>query len=427
MSDYGLIGKKLGHSFSKIIHEKISDQSYDLIELDKQQFHTFMIKRKFKGINVTIPFKKDVMPYLDSIDEHALSIGAVNTVVQKQGKLYGYNTDYDGFAYMIDHHRIDLKDQKILVIGNGGAAAAIKAVCKDHQAKEIVCVSRHPQGDAISYDTVYANHRDATILINTSPVGMYPNVYAQAVDLCDFPECKAVIDVVYNPMITQLCLQAKEMGIPAISGLEMLIVQAIRAREHFLDQKLDHSVIEQVLSDLLLERMNFVLIGMPSAGKTTIGQLLSQRFQKDFIDLDQQIEQEAGQSIKEIFNTQGEDGFRILETQITKRFAAKENQIIACGGGIIKKKENIDALRLNGLLIYLDRKLELLMTKDPNRPLSRSKEAVEAMYHERKDLYEKYSHIRIENNNEPKQTVDQLMCLIHEKINDIAKTGGENI
>lgn len=427
MSDYGLIGKKLSHSYSKIIHEKLAAYTYDLIPLEEDQLDDFFKKKEFKGINVTIPYKKSVIKYLGTIDEHAKAIGAVNTIVNRNGKLYGYNTDYDGFDYMIKHHHICIQNQKILILGNGGAAAAVKAVCNDHKAKKILCVSRHPKEDAISYEDVYSYHRDVDVIINTSPVGMYPNIDAQAIDLNDFPKCTAVIDVVYNPICTKLCLQAREKGLLYTTGLEMLIVQAIRAKEHFLQTTTPQSVIDQILFDLLYEKINLVFIGMPSCGKSTIGKEVAALSHKKFVDLDQEIEKEAQKTIPEIFSSYGEEHFRKLETKITKKISADQNLIIACGGGIIKNEENIQALKLNGILIFLDRDLSQLETNDPTRPLSCSKLAVQTMYQERMPYYLQYSDIQIQNDENCHQVGKQCIQEAQDYIKDSIKKGGNNL
>ena len=417
MSEYGLIGKPLSHSFSKIIHEKLADYTYELMPLDEEDLDYFLRQKDFKGINVTIPYKKTVIPYLDFIDEHAKAIGAVNTIVNRD----------DGFDYMIQHHHVPIQNQKVLVLGNGGAAAAIKAVCRNHNAKQILCVSRHPKDDAISYKEVYTNHCDADIIINTSPVGMYPHIDEQAVDLNDFPKCKAVLDVVYNPICTKLCLQAREKGLLYAAGMEMLIVQAIRAKEHFLQDTTPQKVIDQILFDLLMEKTNLVFIGMPSCGKSTIGKKVAQLSQKKFIDLDDEIEKEAKKTIPEIFAESGEVVFRELETKVTKRISANQNLVIACGGGIIKNKINIDMLRLNGILIFLDRDLNQLVSNDPNRPLSSSQKAVEDMYHQRMPYYLQYSDIQIVNNTNLDKISQTSIQKVEDHIQDLICTGGKTI
>ena len=249
--DYGLIGEKLGHSFSKPIHEKLADYQYDLMPLTKGEFETFMENRDFKAINVTIPYKRAVIPYLDAIDDKAKSIGAVNTIVNKNGKLVGHNTDFSGFLYMVQHNNIVIKNKKVLVIGNGGAAQAIIAVVKHLNANELIIVDVIPGEGAITYEECFSKHLDCQIVINTSPVGMYPNVDKSPIDLTLFRHCEAVLDAVYNPLKTKLTLQAESLGIKGITGLEMLVGQAKYAVEFFLDKKIDDAVIDPIYQGLL--------------------------------------------------------------------------------------------------------------------------------------------------------------------------------
>lgn len=249
--DYGLIGEKLGHSYSKIIHEKLADYTYDLCPLSKEEFKDFMEKRKFKAINVTIPYKKDVIPYLKEMDESATAIGAVNTIVNKKGNLYGYNTDMPGFIYMVNQNKIQMKDKKVVVLGNGGAAQAIKAAVQKLGAREMIVVDIVPAEGVISYDECFAHHTDADILVNTSPVGMYPKVDASPVDLTAFPHCQAVLDVIYNPITTKLVAQARELGMIGVTGLEMLVAQALYAVEIFLQNNIPEEKIQEIYKEIL--------------------------------------------------------------------------------------------------------------------------------------------------------------------------------
>lgn len=244
--DYGLIGEKLGHSLSKPIHESLADYTYDIHPLTKEEFPIFMEEKTFQAINVTIPYKKDVIPYLDSMDDNAKAIGAVNTIVNTDGKLRGYNTDFSGFEYMVLRHGVELGNKKVIVLGNGGAAQAIKAVVRKHQAAEMILVDVVEDGESISYEECYASHTDADVIINTSPVGMYPNTDASPVDLTKFPNCKAVMDVVYNPLTTKLVAQAKELGMNGVNGLEMLVAQAKYAVEIFLGTSIDEERIQEI-------------------------------------------------------------------------------------------------------------------------------------------------------------------------------------
>lgn len=407
---YGLIGEKLGHSFSKEIHERIADYTFDLIPLSKDGFKDFMEKKDFTAINVTIPYKKDVIPYLDEMDEHAKAIGAVNTIVNKDGKLKGYNTDFTGFLYMVKKHNVHMQGKKVLVIGNGGASAAIQAVVKHEEAREMVIVDVVPGNGAISYDKMFSDHLDAEIIINTSPIGMYPRIGNAPIDITMFHMCEAVMDVIYNPILTRLCFEAQECNIKRVNGLEMLIAQAKQSVEFFLDKKIDDEIIDEIYQDMLQERCNIVLIGMPSAGKTTIGKMLEQRMGKEFIDLDDVIIKKAGMSIPEIFEKSGEAGFRAIETEVAIELAKCNNKIIATGGGTIKHKVNMDYLRQNGITIFIDRDVEKLISSDPNRPLSSSKEALQQMHEERRPLYQKYAAYVAVNNSDIEETVSEIEC-----------------
>ncbi len=416
---YGLIGEHLGHSFSKQIQtriaeiENVKDYDYQLVELDKEEFKEFMEKKDFKGINVTIPYKKDVIPYLDEMDESAKAIGAVNTIINVDGKLKGYNTDFGGFLYMVKAHNVHMEGKKVLIIGNGGACAAVKAVCKHENAKDIVIVSRSANRGAISYDEMYTSHLDADIVVNTSPVGMFPNIVNAPIDVSWFHKLECVLDVVYNPILTRLCFEAQEADIKRVIGLEMLIAQAKYAFEIFENMSFDDSIIDEIKKEMLKDRCNIVLIGMPSAGKTTIGKMLEEKLGKEFFDLDDMIIAKAGKSIPEIFQESGETGFRAIETEVAIEASKMNNKIIATGGGVVKHKVNMDFLRLNGITIFIDRDIDKLISSDPNRPLSSSKQALQQMYKERYPLYQKYAAYIAVNNANIEETVDDIVNTYH--------------
>lgn len=410
---YGLIGEKLGHSFSKDIHERIADYTFDLIPLSKEEFKTFMEKKEFTALNVTIPYKKDVIPYLDEMDEHAKAIGAVNTIVNENGRLKGYNTDFTGFLYMVKKHNVHMEGKKVLIIGNGGASAAIQAVVQHEQAGSMVIVDVVPGNGAISYDEMFSSHLDAEIIINTSPIGMYPRIGNAPIDISMFHKCEAVMDVIYNPILTRLCFEAQEMDIKRVNGLEMLIAQAKQSVEFFLDKSVDDQIIDDIYQDMLRERCNIVLIGMPSAGKTTIGKMLEDRMQKEFIDLDDVIIEKAGKSIPEIFEESGEAGFRAIETEAAIEVSKLNNKIIATGGGTIKHKVNMDYLRQNGITIFIDRDVDKLISSDPNRPLSKSSDALAKMHAERLPLYQKYAAYVAVNNSDIESTVTEIVEAYH--------------
>lgn len=417
---YGLIGEKLGHSFSKDIHERIADYTFDLIPLEKDDFKDFMERKEFAAINVTIPYKKDVIPYLDEMDEHAKAIGAVNTIVNTNGKLKGYNTDFTGFLYMVKKHNVHMANKKVLIIGNGGASAAIQAVVKHEQAKEILIVDVVKGNGAITYDEMFCNHLDAQIIINTSPIGMYPRIGNAPIDITMFHMCEAVMDVIYNPILTRLCLEAKERGIKHVNGLEMLIGQAKQAVEFFLNKKIPDDVIDEIYQDMLHERCNIILIGMPSAGKTTIGKMLAQRMNKEFVDLDDAIIKKAGMSIPEIFKVSGEAGFRVIETEVSIELAKCNNKIIATGGGTVKHKVNMNYLRQNGITIFIDRDINKLISSDPNRPLSSSREALQQLYTERSSLYREYASYIAVNNSDMEETVNDIEQAYRRILNESA-------
>lgn len=406
---YGLIGEKLGHSFSKEIHEQLANYTYDLIPLSKEELTTFMETKNFEAINVTIPYKKTVLPYIDVLDQTAKKVHSVNTIVNRNGKLYGFNTDYDGFVYMLKKHDISIQNKNVLILGNGGASVAIQAVITDLKPKTMVVVSRSASEGSISYEECYQMHYDAQVIINTSPCGMYPNNYDAPIDLDDFPTCEAVVDIIYNPLITPLCLQAKEKQIPFVMGLEMLIAQAKYAVEHFLNTQIEDRCIDFIYNSMMQKQMNLILIGMPSAGKTTIGKQLALKLNKNFIDLDEEIVASTKQSIPDIFASVQEQGFREIETKIAKTCAKYTNTVISCGGGIIKKKENMESLKQNGLCIFLNRDLTLLESADASRPLSSSKQAVTKLYEERLPLYISYSDFIIDNNGTIEETCNAII------------------
>lgn len=416
---YGLIGEHLGHSFSKQIQtriaeiENVKDYDYQLVELDKEEFKEFMEKKDFTGINVTIPYKKDVIPYLDEMDESAKAIGAVNTIINVDGKLKGYNTDFGGFLYMVKAHNVHMEGKKVLIFGNGGACAAVKAVCEHENAKAIVIVSRSSDRGAIGYDEMYTSHLDADIVVNTSPVGMYPNITNAPIDVSWFHKLECVLDVVYNPILTRLCFEAQEADIKRVIGLEMLIAQAKYTFEIFENMSFDDSIIDEIKKEMLKDRCNIVLIGMPSAGKTTIGKMLEEKLGKEFFDLDDMIIAKAGKSIPEIFQESGEAGFRAIETEVAIEASKMNNKIIATGGGTIKHKVNMDFLRLNGITIFIDRDVDKLISSDPNRPLSSSKLALQQMHKERYPLYQKYAAYVAVNNTNIEETVDDIVNAYH--------------
>ncbi len=376
---YGLIGEKLGHSFSKEIHAKIADYDYELLELAPDEVAPFLQKKDFLAINVTIPYKETVMPYLDVISEDAKKIGAVNTVVNRDGKLYGYNTDYYGAEMLIKSAELDPKGKKVLILGTGGTCKTLSAVVSDMGAREIVKVSRHV---GVTYEDAYAHHTDAEIVINTTPVGMFPHGEASPIDLSVFGKLEGVIDVIYNPLRTRFVQKAAEMGKKATGGLLMLAAQAVYASALFLGKERDDSLCEKAYRAVLREKQNVVLVGMPSSGKSTVGRALG----GEFFDSDEEIVRIAEKSIPEIFASEGEKVFRDREEEVLRTLSAKSGVVIATGGGAILREENLRALRSNGVIYFLDRPLEKL-TPTGDRPLSGDCEALKKRYEERYPLY----------------------------------------
>lgn len=384
---YGLIGQKLGHSFSKEIHEMLKSNPYTLTELEPEELDAFFKAKNFSAINVTIPYKTTVIPYLSHIDKSAKEIGAVNTIVNRDGELWGYNTDFYGLSTLIKHAKITLQNKKVAILGTGGTSKTALAVANFLGAKEILLVSRQAGEGVITYQELLKAHPDTQVLINTTPVGMYPNTEAAPVDISRFSNLSGVIDAIYNPLRTQLVLDAKRRGIPAEGGLYMLVAQAVRASELFLGCTYEPDTAERIYLELFKNTENIVLSGMPGAGKSTVGKLLANQMERAFFDLDEEIVRASGRTIPEIFATDGEPAFRELETRVLRELLANQKGIvIATGGGAVLKDENIDLLHRNGKIYFIDRPLgELLPTED--RPLASSKEDICKRYGER---YERY-------------------------------------
>lgn len=405
---YGLIGEKLGHSFSKIIHEQLADYTFDLIPLNREELHQFMTEKQFSGLNVTIPYKETVIPYLDEIDVHAQKIGAVNTIVNRDGKLYGYNTDFYGFRYMLEHNNIAIKDKKVLVLGKGGAAKAILAVLEALGAAEILTVYYKEHPDTITYENCYANHTDAEVIVNTTPVGMYPKVDDCPIDLSKFPHLTGVADIVYNPLRTQLIIEAEKRGIPAAGGLEMLVAQAKKAVEIFLDTKIADSRIDEINAGLLKERTSLVLIGMSGGGKTTLGKIAAIKLGKTFVDVDEEIIEKIGMPIADFFAKEGEAAFRAIETETLHALSSWNGLVISTGGGIIKNPVNLDYLKRNGRTIWIRRDPDLLQSGN-GRPLVPNQAAALKLYEERLPLYTAAAEAIAENNSSVEDGVEAIL------------------
>ena len=403
----GLIGRKLGHSYSCQIHHAIADYSYDLWELEPEQLAPFLQKGDFAGVNVTIPYKQQVIPYLDDLSDTARAIGAVNTIVNRSGRLYGDNTDLAGMIALIRRLGLELHGKKVLILGPGGTSKTARAAAQQLGAAEVYRLSRSGREDAVTYEEARRLHGDAAVLINTTPCGMYPAVEDCPLDPADFPRLEGVVDAVYNPLRTNLVLAARERGIPAQGGLYMLAAQAVYAGALFRGCQAAQADIDLAYHTVLRQVENIVLIGMPSAGKTTVGQLLARRTGKKFTDTDTLAEQRIGMTIADYFRTSGEEAFRAREQETVAEVSAVGGQIIATGGGAILRRENLTALRRNGLLVFLDRPIEQL-TATVDRPLASDREALRRRYEERYALYRAAADAYIKNDGSPEEAADQI-------------------
>ena len=383
---YGCIGEHLGHSFSKEIHNALADYEYIIHEIPRDMLADFARGRNFLGINVTIPYKELIMPYLDEIDEAARKIGAVNTVVNRGGRLYGYNTDFYGMTALVRHAGIDAYGKKVAILGSGGTSKTAGAVFAALGAREILRVSRTKSKDTVTYEELYSEHSDTEIIMNTTPLGMFPNTESAPVTLDGFGKLCGVLDAVYNPLKTKLVKDAEERGICASGGLYMLVAQAVRASEIFLDKTYSSDVLDAVYSKMLSQKQNIVLIGMPASGKSTVGKILSNKLSRELIDSDTVIVEDADMQIPEIFEKYGEEHFRRLEAEAIAKISKLTGSVIATGGGAILKPENVRRLSQNGKIYFLDRPLDsLIPTAD--RPTASSAELIKKRYEERYGIY----------------------------------------
>ena len=413
---YGLIGEKLSHSFSPEIHKKIGDYPYELKELSRNELDFFMTEKDFCAINVTIPYKKDVIPYLDVISDEARNIGSVNTVVNKNGVLYGFNTDFEGLkALVLRITNGENLSGKVIILGTGGASLTAVAVAKALCADEIITVSRSEKDGCVTYKQALDLHSDASFIINCTPVGTYPNDFEAPIDLSAFPSLKGVADAVYNPIRTPLIRQAKSLSIPCEGGLYMLVCQAVFAYGHFFENEVEIELADKIYAEILSEKENIVLVGMPSCGKTSIGKALSVTLRRPFYDSDDEVESEAGMSASEIFIRYGEPHFRFLESKVIKRLSSGvTGAVIATGGGAVLREENVDLLKGNGRLIFLDRSLDKL-TPTHDRPLSSDTEALVRRYKERYPIYQEVCDDSVDANGSVTEVAASIISKIKTK------------
>ena len=391
---YGLLGEKLGHSYSKEIHSLLADYEYELCEVNKEELDVLMRKKEFCAVNVTIPYKQTVIPYLDGISERAKSIGAVNAIVNRGGKLYGDNTDFAGMRALAIRTGADMNGKKVLIFGTGGTSKTAGAVAQSLGAREVYFVSRSKKDGAITYGEAAEKHADAQILINTTPVGMFPNIQGTPADISVFPELEAVLDAIFNPLRTELVLDAQARGIKADGGLYMLVAQAVYASALFLGKDADDKKTEDVYRRILNEKRNVFLIGMPSSGKSSVGKKLAELTGKNFADTDTMLTDRFGRTISDFISENGEKPFRDEESAVIGQAAEKRGYIIATGGGAVLREENVRAMKKNGTVVFLDRAPDLL-TATKDRPLSSTREALEKLYEERYPIYKKAADMTV--------------------------------
>lgn len=405
---YGLIGYPLAHSFSKDIHQAIGKYQYDLNPLYIEELDEFFNKKEFKGINVTIPYKQKVIKYLDEIDEIASEIKAVNTIVNIDGKLKGYNTDFYGLLALLEKNNIEVKNKNVAILGTGGTSNTAYYLCQYLKASSIIKVSREIRKDCLTYEQLNEFKDKFQVIINTTPIGMYPNNDATILDISAFNNLEAVVDVIYNPLQTNLVLQAKQKGLKATNGLYMLVAQAVYAYSIFQNEKYDKELTDNIYKKIYFQKSNIVLIGMPTCGKTTLGKLLAEKLNRCHYDIDDIIIKDTNKKITDIFSQEGEEAFREYEKQAVKEVYKKDGVIISCGGGTILDQENVNLLKQNGILIFLDRDLDKL-AYDESRPITSSKEKLEKIYKERYDIYTSVKDITIKNNDTKKQAVERII------------------
>lgn len=397
----GLLGRKLGHSYSPQIHRELSCYEYKLYEKEPEELEAFLKSGTFDGLNVTIPYKKTVMAYLDEISPEAAAIGSVNTIVNRGGKLTGYNTDAFGFSWLLQKSGVEAADKKALVFGSGGASVTVCHVLKSLGADPVVVISRTGENNYENLD----RHLDAKLLINATPLGMYPNNGESPVDLTRFSALDGVLDVVYNPARTALMLQAEQLGIPHASGLSMLVAQAKKACEYFTGNPVPDAEIDRIERLLSRQMENIILIGMPGCGKSSVGKALAAALNRPFIDADEEIVRRAGCSIPEIFAAQAEAGFRRAESAVLADLGKQSGIVLATGGGCVTRPENYPCLHQNGCIVWLTRDLSLLPTD--GRPMSQANPP-ESLWERRKALYEQFSDIKAANDGTISECVNAI-------------------
>ena len=401
--EYGLIGERLGHSYSPQIHRVFGDYDYQLYPMTGEQLRETLKGRDFKGLNITIPYKKDVLPFCDEVSGTVREVGSANTLYFREGKLCAENTDLPGMLFMLDRAGITLTGKKVVILGSGGTSLTAQAACQVRQAAEYTVVSR---SGPVTYEDLYEKHTDAEIIINSTPVGMYPGNLVSPVDIRRFPKLCGVADVIYNPAKTALLLDAEEAGISHIDGLWMLIAQAWHAARLFLNEEIPEEKIAEAYKSVRRECLNLVLVGMPGSGKSTLGRAAAERLGKRFIDLDEEIVKRFG-PIPEIFKNLGEAAFRDMESEIVKEYGKESGCVLATGGGTVLRQENVRALRQNAAVIWVRRELDQLSTQ--GRPLSTGMDALKRMEEARTPLYRACADFEVFNNGTTEKAVKRIL------------------
>ena len=402
---FGLLGEHLSHSFSPEIHSLLADYDYKLYEVERETLGDWVRNNSLKGYNVTIPYKQEVMRYCDEISERAEEIGAVNTVVRRaDGTLYGDNTDYYGFSYMISELALDIKGKKAVVLGSGGASKTVQAVLSKMGA-DVVVVSRSGEDNYSNIE----KHKDAAVVVNATPVGMYPNCPDTVVDLSVFDNLQGVCDVIYNPAKTGLLLQADELGIPCVNGLSMLVAQAKAAAEIFMSVEIDNSCIETIEKEIASKTLNIILVGMPGCGKSTVGRIIAEKLSRKFFDTDEEIKRFTGKSPSEIIKGEGEEVFRRIEQLEVWKLSKESGLVIATGGGAVTVESNRKIMHQNSVVVFIERDISLLSTDD--RPLSVN---LSDLYTKRLPMYESFAHTRVDGNADARDVANRIICAFSE-------------
>ena len=404
----GLLGEHLRHSFSPIIHSYLADYSYALFEKEKEDVKDFLKSDLYDAINVTIPYKKTVIPYLDKLSPEAQSIGAVNTITKdSEGRLCGNNTDYYGFEYLVKKSKITLKDKNILIIGAGGASTTANAVSKDMGAGKVTVISRKSRPN---YEEIQQLFHETQVIINCSPVGMYPKNLISPLSLEKFTACCGVIDMIYNPAKTKLLLDAEHLAIPCINGLSMLTAQAKRACELFLNEKIDNSEIDRITDIINKKTRNIVLVGMPGSGKSTVGNIIAEKMSRPFYDTDEEIVKNTGQVIPKIFENEGENTFRIYENRAVCSVGKMSGCVISTGGGVVTREINLEPLAQNSLIFFIKRDISAIPTD--NRPLSQ-KNSLADMFSKRLPMYKYFCDFEVGNDSTPEECAEKIISLFN--------------